>query len=83
MAQNPGTNPFVDPTTDEKYQAMVTKNEKAFQVQLAKEKAGGDPAATIIRASAPCPQDGRACYSAYDLLMKYCTKLGGHYVGSD
>lgn len=80
MAQNPGTNPFVDP---QGYEELVAKNEKAFEAQLAKEKAGGDAYATIIRASAPCPKDGRTCYSVYDLLMKCCTKLGGHYVGPD
>ena len=81
MAKNPEmTNPFIDPKS---WEDFVAKNEKMFEDQLNKENAGGGAYSIVVGASAPCPQDARACYNLQDLIMDCCAKIGAKYVGKD
>jgi metallo-beta-lactamase class B len=57
--QDPKTNPFMDPAG---FKAYVDTYQKAFEDQLAKEKAGGPAYAVSPTPLPPCPQDGRKCY---------------------
>jgi len=78
--KNPGTNAFVDPKA---YDDFVAKTETTFFNQLKREIDTGAQFPINIPEGKTCPQDGRACYNVYDLVMKCCSSIGARYVGKD